>query len=162
MPQLDLATFTPQLFWLAVNIAFLYVMLNWFVLPAILRVAELRAATRSSDLSRAQAMKDEAEAVRCAYEQAMSDARARAQALFSEAEEKAEQSLARSLADLQRNTSAEISQAEARIREQRDRLIASLGEATAELAAEVVEKLTRRRPDAKHAQLAVNTVINEV
>lgn len=161
MPQLDPTWFASQLFWLAVCFAFLYVMLAFYILPPFLRVMDLRAVTRESDLTRAQALKDEAEAVKASYEQAMSDARARAQALFHDAEERHKQAFERSLADLQRQASANLAAAENRIAAQKEELVASLIPALGELAGAVVEKVVNHRPEPAKAQAAVQSALQE-
>lgn len=159
MPQLDPASFTSQLFWLAVSMTVLYVFLSRFFLPPLLGVAETRKETRGSDLSRASALKEEAEAVKAAYEQAMKDARARAQSLFAEVEAQGKQALEQSLAELTRTASRELAAAENRIARQKEELLSSLAPAVAELAALAVEKVTHHRPDAASAQAAVQTVM---
>ena len=58
MPQLDPSSFTSQLFWLAVSITFLYVMLSGFLLPAFERLfAQLDAEIHKQEAAPKMALR---------------------------------------------------------------------------------------------------------
>lgn len=147
MPQLDPTWFASQLFWLAIGVVFLYVVLSRFVLPPLMSVLDVRQATRMSDLERAQALKSEAESAKTEYEQALSDARLRAQQLFADAEAKAKQASEKALSELNRASAEQLAQAEKRISAKKAELLAELEPAAADLTAMAIEKLMKRRPD---------------
>ncbi len=75
MPQLDLATFPPQLIWLAITFVALYLVMAYAGLPRLGGIIERRRARIEGDLDKAQRMKAEAEAVIAAYEKALAEAR---------------------------------------------------------------------------------------
>lgn len=79
MPQLDTATFLPQIFWLVVTFVTLYLIMARVSLPRVSQVREQRAERIDGDLASAETMKEEADAAKAAYEKALADARARAQ-----------------------------------------------------------------------------------
>jgi F-type H+-transporting ATPase subunit b len=141
MPQLDPTWFASQLFWLAVLMAVLHVLLSRAILPSLLKALEARDAARSADLSRAQALKDEAEQVMAAYERTMADARGKAQALFVEAEQKSRKASDVALADLSRKIGAETAEAERRISASKATLLKQLEPSVSELSRAIVDKL---------------------
>ena len=61
MPQLEVSTFAPQLFWLAVIFVALYIVMKSVALPQVGRAIEARRQRREDDLARATRMKAEAD-----------------------------------------------------------------------------------------------------
>src|SRR5579872_442206 len=98
MPQLDISTFTPQLFWLAVWFVVLYLLMSRLGLPRIAAAIDARRKRREDDLAAAARLRDEAEAANTTFQQTMAQARAEAQALIKEATDR----LAAEAADRQR------------------------------------------------------------
>src|SRR5579884_2147965 len=88
MPQLDASTFPTQLFWLAVTFIVLYGLMKWLALPKVATTIEARRTRLDDDLARAAALKSEAEAVIAAYQKALGEARADAQARMRETSER--------------------------------------------------------------------------
>ena len=56
MPQLDFATFPPQLFWLAITFIVLYVLMAWVGLPRVGGVIAARRNRIDGDLEKAAQM----------------------------------------------------------------------------------------------------------
>jgi F-type H+-transporting ATPase subunit b len=84
MPQLDVATFPPQLIWLAITFIVLYVLMATLGLPSIERTLKARRTRIDDDLEKTRQMKAEAEAVISAYERALAEARQQAQLTLKE------------------------------------------------------------------------------
>ena len=80
MPQLDVSTFVPQLFWLAVTFGLLLLLMARVGLPRVGGLIEARRRRVDEDLARAAQLKTEAEAALAAYQEALAKARAEAQA----------------------------------------------------------------------------------
>src|ERR1700674_5909168 len=80
-PPFDKETFFSQLFWLAICFVALYVMASKLILPRVGSIIAERRDRIAGDLAEAGRMKDEADAAVAAYEKALADARARAQAI---------------------------------------------------------------------------------
>jgi len=72
MPQLDITTFAPQIFWLAVSFVVLYVLMSRLALPRIGAILAARSGQIEGDLDAARRLKAEAEAAVAAYEKALS------------------------------------------------------------------------------------------
>src|SRR6185295_5936293 len=77
-PPLDPGTFAPQLVWLAISFGLLYVLLKRVALPRVGEVIEERADRIRRDLDQAEKLKTETARALAAYEQALAEARGRA------------------------------------------------------------------------------------
>lgn len=158
MPQLDTTTFLPQLFWLAITFTALYLVMARVALPRVAAVLEQRQTRISSDLDRAAAAREEAEAVMAAYEKALAEARAKAQdetkttavRLAGEAAARTE-ALAAELAERVRS-------AEARIAAARKSALAEVETVAVDVAGIATERLSGTRPDAAAISAAVAAV----
>ena len=115
MPQLDPATFLPQLFWLAVSFGILYLIVSRAALPRVGEILQARRERIEADLSRAEALREEAEAVLAEHERAMAEARAEARALLAAATAKAASEVELMHSALDARLEAEADQAEKRI-----------------------------------------------
>src|SRR5580693_589982 len=83
-PPFERDTFPSQLFWLAICFIALYVMTARLVRPRVGGIIEQRKGSIADDLAAASRLKGESEAAMAAYEKALADARARAQAIAGE------------------------------------------------------------------------------
>ncbi|WP_146584989.1 F0F1 ATP synthase subunit B' [Puniceibacterium confluentis] len=81
MPQLDFSTWGNQIFWLLVALVVIYFVLSRVALPRIAAVLAERHGTITNDIARADDLKRQATEAEAAYEQALKDARAEAQAI---------------------------------------------------------------------------------
>ena len=85
MPQLDFSTFPNQIFWLVVTLIVIYFLMSRIALPRIASVLAERHGAIQSDLDKAEEMKAKAVEAEAAYNQALVDARAEAQAIIGDA-----------------------------------------------------------------------------
>ena len=85
MPQLDLATFPNQIFWLSVTLVIIYLVLNRVALPRIAAVLAERQGTITNDLAAAEELKQKAVEAEDAYNKALADARVEAAKIVAEA-----------------------------------------------------------------------------
>jgi len=146
MPQLDAATYLPQVFWLAVAFAVLYWIVSRVALPRVAEVLQARQGRIEADLERAEHMRKEAEATLEAYEQAMADARARAHRLNLEAGQRIAADAQRRNDELSATIAKETAAAEARIGEASERAIAELHQLAKELVGAASERLAGITP----------------
>jgi F-type H+-transporting ATPase subunit b len=155
MPQLDVATFPSQLFWLAVTFIILYVLMKWLALPKVAAAIAARRNRLDDDLARAAQLKSEAEAVLAAYRKALAEARASAQAQVREINER----LAAEAAERQRQVgealARRIEEAEREIAAAKARALADLRGVAIDLAGSVAEKLTGLPADPQAVAAAV-------
>lgn len=126
MPQLDAATFLPQLFWLAVCFGALYLIMSRFALPRVGDMLQARRERVEADLGRAEDLRGEAAEMLAAYESAMAEARGEAHRLTVQAAQDAAAEAARRHAELAARLEADAARAEARIAEAGARALADM------------------------------------
>ncbi len=161
MPQLDTATFAPQLVWLAITFIGLYLILARAVLPRIASVLEARQKRIDGNLEKAETLKVKAEAARAAYEEALEEARLAAhrrlieaaEVLAREAEERHD-ALAGKLAE-------QGKEAEERIGAATRDALKHVHTVAAEIAGAATEKLIGTKIGEQGARAAVETVLGE-
>jgi F-type H+-transporting ATPase subunit b len=141
MPQLHVADFAPQLVWLAITFVVLYLLMAKVALPKIGQVIDARALKISADLDRATKLKDEAAGLLAAYEKALAEARAQAQATIKSASERMQKDAEAREGVLAKKLAADSVAAEGRIRAARDQAMTSLTQVAAEITKAAAEKL---------------------
>lgn len=161
MPQLDIATFPPQLIWLAITFLFLYAVMATVGLPRVGGVLAARRARIEGDLEKAAQMKSEAEAVIAAYEKALAEARLQAQITLRETSEALNAQSAERQRKVIEELSRETAAAERRIAEAKSQALGSLRDIAIEATREAVEKLTGAGIDSGRAASAVDSAMQE-
>lgn len=142
LPQLDISTFSGQIFWLILSFAVLYLVISRVAAPKIGGVIADRAGRIKGDLDAAADAKKASEAAIANYERALSDARARAVKLSDDIRNQvqAEANAKNDVASKQ--LAADTAKAEARIAEMRTGALAKLSTIARDTAGEIVQKLT--------------------
>jgi len=142
MPQFDPTFFSTQLFWLAVTFVVLYIVVSSSAVPKIGSVLEDRQRKIDDNLGKAARLKAEAEAAIAAYEQALTDSRAKAQTILRDtADTLARQAEARQK-DLGERLAAQIKAGEARIATAKEQALASVLEIATDVAKSATSRLT--------------------
>jgi F-type H+-transporting ATPase subunit b len=156
MPQLDISTFAPQLFWLAVWFVVLYLLMAKIGLPRIAVAIDARRRRRADDLARAARLKAEAEAANAAFLQTMSTARAEAQALLKETGDRLAAEAAQRQRALAATLAEQIALAEQRIAATKEAALAEVRGIAIDVGRAVVEKLTGAPPQPATLAAAVD------
>lgn len=162
LPQLDIATWPTQLFWLVVTFVIAYILMSRFVTPKIGSVLENRAATIATDLDSAKAADAEAKATFEANEKSLSDAReaAAAQASAAMAEAKANAQAAED--ELSKKLNRKVKTAETKLSKMRDDAMENLEDMAADAAGQAVKQLAgisaTKAMLSKHVKQAAKTV----
>jgi len=141
-PPMDASTFPSQIFWLVVFFGLLYLLMSRFALPKMGAVLEKRASTIEGDLARAQALKDQTQAAVDAYEKALADARAKAQAIATDTRNKMTAEMDAERSALDKTLGAKIADAEAKIATAKSKAMRDVSDVAAEAAAAIVAELT--------------------
>ena len=133
----------------------LYLLMSRVALPRVGAIMEARRQRIEDDVAEAKRLKDESDAAIAAYEKALADARARAQALANETREKyaAEAQAARKSLDATLNT--RIAEAEQAIAARRTVAMANVQDIAVGTAAAIVERLTGNMPSGHDLARAV-------
>ena len=115
LPQLDLATYSSQVFWLIVSFVVLYFLVAKLAMPRIAEVLEERQERIEDDLDKAETLKKEAYQVRIEYEKALSAAREKAQDATRHAQEEIAKRSAEAESAAQVKVTVMLEEAEKRI-----------------------------------------------
>ena len=155
LPQLDLSTWVNQIFWLVLVFAALYFLLSMFILPRLREGISDREDRISDDLDQASHMQREAEEAEKAYNQALSDARAKAMNVAETTKQSVDAEIAKEIeaADASMDRQAEV--AEANIRKIKTKALANIESIAAETAVDVVSTLTGKAPTAAAVRAAM-------
>ncbi len=141
MPQFAPETFTPQLFWLLVTFAVLFVAMWRHALPRISGILEARQQRIDSDLERAAALKAEAERVAAEYEKALAEARDKAAAAVKAAGGEMAAEAAKRHESFGQELAARTAEAEQRIAAARDQALGNIKTVAEEAAGAATAKL---------------------
>ncbi|RMD89335.1 MAG: F0F1 ATP synthase subunit B' [Alphaproteobacteria bacterium] len=155
MPQLDFSTFPNQIFWLAVTLVVLYLILSRLALPRIASVLAERAGTITGDLEKAEELKRKAEEAEQAYQKALADARAEAQRVIAEAKAELQREIDEATARADAEIAARAAESEKAIAEIRASALDAVRKVAADVAQEVIVALGGK-PDAKAIREAVD------
>lgn len=141
MPQLDFAFWPPQLIWLLISFAALYIIMVRVALPRISTVIEQRRDRIAGDLDQARELKDKSEKARQDYEEALKEARARAHTIAQETRDKLNALTERQRAMGEATLTAKLEEAEARISASKGEAMAKLDDIATETASALIGKL---------------------
>ena len=115
MPQLDLASFPPQIIWLVITFVILWLLMAKVALPRVGLVLEERQKKIDENLDLAENLRDEARGALDAYEKSISEAKDNARNMVAEAVRQMSNTSQNRHAEKGEELTAEIKEAEARI-----------------------------------------------
>jgi len=156
---MDPTTFSPQVVWLVITFAALFLIMWKVVVPNIGGALEARQRRIGDNLDKAGEFKKEAEAALEAYEAAVAEARVEAQSVIAAASAAMAGEAAQREHELAATLAAEIAAGEARIAEAVDGAISQVGSVAAEAAAAAVGRLVGEAPDQDAVDTAVATAL---
>tara|TARA_B100000989_G_scaffold142770_1_gene106315 strand:- start:597 stop:1217 length:621 start_codon:yes stop_codon:yes gene_type:complete len=141
LPQLDVATYSSQIFWLIVSFVVLYFLVAKLAMPRIAEVLEERQERIEDDLDKAETLKKEAYQVRIEYEKALSAAREKAQDATRHAKEEIAKRSAEAESAAQVKVTVMLEEAEKRIAASKTGAEETLGEPISSLERSVAEEV---------------------
>jgi F-type H+-transporting ATPase subunit b len=157
-PPFDPATYGSQLLWLAVTFGFLYWFLSKVALPRLGGIIEERDNRVAADLAAAGKLSEESNAALAAYEQALAEARQRAQGIAGEARNRSKAETDAERARLEAQVNARMTEAEARIADVKGRALAEVDTIARDATAALVETLIGPRASPAEISAAVSAV----
>lgn len=158
-PPFAAESFPSQLFWLALTFGFLYVFMAKFVVPGVGSLLAERSARIAKDLDDAAAAKTKAEAAGVAYEQALSDARAKAQAIAQSTRDEVNASSESKRKTVEAELAARIAASEATIATAKLKAMSNVEGIAADTAAAIVQRLTGVAPSAGDVAAALKSAM---
>lgn len=145
-PPFQTDTFASQLFWFAIAFVALYLIISRLAIPRVGGIFEARRHSIEGDLAEAKRLRDASSAAIDAYEKALAEARARAQAIANETREKHAAEAEAARRELDATLNARIAEGEQAIGARRTAALANVQEIAVETAAAIVERLTGNAP----------------
>ena len=161
MPQLDPSVFPTQLFWLVLTFVPLYLILWRVVLPRMSGMLEARQHKIDNDLTRAAALRDEAETVLAECEKTMEEAHAEAHAMMRQVEEETAAKTEAEIEKVNERLAKETADAEASIEKAKDEAYENLKAVVSELAISATEKVIGAKVGEDQADKAVAEAMKE-
>eukprot|EP01037_Dinobryon_pediforme_P008976 gene8976-9056_t len=152
-PPFDSANFAPQLIWLVLVFAVLYLLMSRIALPRVADILENRRARIAQDVLDADKMQREASEASDAHEKSINDARAKAQAMGQAQRDKlaAESDTKRKAVEASLN--AKLVEAEANISATKSKAMESVHTIAQEAAGVIVQQILGRTPRVKFMEL---------
>ncbi|MBT6833765.1 MAG: F0F1 ATP synthase subunit B' [Rhodobacterales bacterium] len=157
MPQLDFSTFPNQIFWLVVTLIVLYLVLSRVALPRIATVLSERHGAIQRDLDKAEEMKRSAIEAENTYNQALADARVKANDIVNEAKAEIQKDLDKAIAKADLEIAAKAAESEKAISAIKDSAVQSVEEVANITANNIVDAILPEAADTKKIKVAVAT-----
>ncbi|MBV6658822.1 MAG: F0F1 ATP synthase subunit B [Devosiaceae bacterium] len=157
-PPFDSSTFASQLFWLVLTFGITYYVISKIAGPRISGILEDRHDRIASDLAEAERLKRETDEAMSNYEQALADARSRAQAVAAETRDKltAETTAKREASEADLNS--KLAEAETRIADIKAQALSQVDSIAAEAAEAILGKLAPTAPKAAAVTKAISDI----
>jgi F-type H+-transporting ATPase subunit b len=149
-------TFASQLVSLVIAFVALYLIVSRIALPRVGGLLDARQNAIEGDLAAAQKLKDESDDALKAYHSELAAARARAQAISTEAREKLNATAEAERKTLEQQLAVKLGEAEKTIASTREAAMRNVRGIAAEAAAAIVQRLTGLAPDRKTVDGAVD------
>lgn len=161
MPQLDSATFVPQLVWLIISFSILYVVVAKIALPRIGWVLEERRIRIDEDLKRADHLKKDAQRVTEVYQISVLEAREKAQKILRAVNQETSIKISDELGKLTEKIADDMKEAEKQIAKAQDRAIENFKTDSVEVAQTVIERLIEETVKIPVIEKTVEIVLRE-
>jgi len=158
-PPFDAHTFPSQLVWLVVAFVLLCVLMAKWALPQVARVIEKRQKGIADDIAEAGRLKAKSDEAVAAYEKALADARARAQAIANETRDKQAAAAAAARKTVEDELNAKLAQAEKTIAATKQAAMSNVRAIAEDAAGAIVERLIGSAPSQKAVADAVADVL---
>ncbi|TVP98381.1 MAG: F0F1 ATP synthase subunit B' [Roseinatronobacter sp.] len=155
MPQLDVSTFSNQIFWLIVTLVVLYFIMSRVALPRVAAVLADRRGTITSDIAAAEEYKLKAQQAEEAYNKALADARAEAGRIVDAAKAEMQAELDVQLAKADAEIAAKAAESERRIREIRDSAMDMVSDVSKDVTSDILN-VFGAKADARSVTAAVD------
>ena len=158
-PPFDKETFPSQLFWLVICFVALYVTTARLVQPRVAGILDSRRNRVAGDLAEASRFKGESEQAMAAYEQALAEARTRAQTIARETHDRLQADADRSRKGLEEQLNGRLAESERTIASTKSAAMANVRGIATEAAAAIVARLTGVTASEPAVAAAVDAVL---
>jgi len=157
LPQFRFEYWGGQIVWLVLIFAVLYALLAKVFVPRLRNIFDIRAKTIAQAVEQARRVQDEAQTQAQTIQNEIDQARVNARQVASDAKAKVAAKVAKAQAVENERLEGQLAEAEARIRDLRDRAMSNVGDIAETTARAMVEKLTGRPMVAKDVKASAKT-----
>jgi F-type H+-transporting ATPase subunit b len=158
-PPFQRETFASQLVWLTISFALLYLLMAKIALPRVHGILAARQKRIANDLAAANDFKAKSDAAHAAYEKALADARARAQAIAAETRDKQAAEAEATNKRLEAELHDRLAAAERSIAATRTAAMGNVGAIATDTASAIVERLIGTVPADHEVSAAVSEAL---
>ena len=158
-PPFNSQTFPSQLVWLVISFVLLYALMAKWALPQVARVVEGRQKGIADDLAEADKLKRQSEEAVAAYEKALADARANAQAIANETRDKQAAAAEATRKRLEDELNRKLAESEKTIAATKQAAMANVRGIAQDTASAIVERLIGTKPGDQAVSDAVADVL---
>lgn len=162
LPQLDIATWPSQLFWLVVLFGAGYLVMAKIVTPRIGAVLEERRQTVDGDLEKARAASADAAKIRADYESDLEKARIEAAEFAKQAAMEATKKAEAADAKIAKKLAEKVGAAEAKLAEAKTSAMANLNDVAAEAAMAAVASLAGIKASSAQAHKTASSIATKL
>ena len=157
-PAFRTDTFAVQIVWLAISFGLLYWLMSTKALPRLRSVLDDRRDRIAADLDAAARAQGESEAAVSAYEDGLKTARANANALAKEAQDRSAAEAAERRRVLEADLATKLEAAERSVAERKTAAMSNVRAIATDATKAIVERLTGRAPDGAVVEAAASQV----
>ncbi len=150
-PPFQSQTFASQLVWLAIAFVLLYVLMAKLALPRVAAIIESRQKHIDDDIADAGASEGQSDEAVAAYEKALADARARAQAIANETRDQQAAEAEARRKTLESELNAKLAEAEKTIAATKQAAMANVRGIAEDATRAIVERLIGEAPSEKRS-----------
>jgi F-type H+-transporting ATPase subunit b len=154
-PPLDPSTFAPQLVWLAISFGLLFLLVWKIILPRVENVIKERSNQIKGDLAHAEKRKAETEQALMNYEQALADARNKANAIAKAVQDKVAAEIDQERTKAEAEIATRLADAERRIAEVKAKALATVDDIARDVAGAIVTRLIGKEVSKDEVQRAL-------
>lgn len=157
IPQLDFSAFPNQLFWFAVFILLIFLVVKRAAIPRIEGIFEQRRQSIEDDLREAEEMNAEAERLEAEIEQLLSDAKAQAGEISAKTRTEIVKRQNIAISDANTLIESKAAESEVRIKAIQSEAEEKIAEIASELAGEIVETVLPGKGDRESIDSALKS-----
>ena len=158
-PPFQSETYASQLVWLVLAFVLLFVLMSKWALPRVGNILEARQKRIDGDIAEAGALKAQSDEAVAAYEKALADARANAQAIANETRDKQAAQADATRKRLEGELNAKLVEAEKSIATTKQAAMANVRAIAEDAARAIIERLIGSAPSDKAVAEAVADVL---
>jgi F-type H+-transporting ATPase subunit b len=141
MPQFDVSTYMPQIFWVLVIFFCYWLLMDKFLIPKIAEMVEARKRKYNDFILKAEEINKKAQESLAQYENTLSAARAEANAQIAKNEADLKELITQKETELKKELSAKMAEHEERLAAERKNILKKIDELSAKTAYIAVQQL---------------------